>query len=189
MGLIRLLVGGAVEARKAIKENSAKKDETTQTVVVNNRYSVELPSFLKQTTRLNDEASLQYWDKTIEFYTTVIDEDKEEFEGALKELKKRADNWEDTPILDSMAAFSLQNMFEDLDKLIKSEFVETEINGLKALTFSILDKKRWSTSIYYQFGFIEGKDTLYQIISWTIGENANMFKDKMEKIIFSFNEL
>ena len=64
MGLISLVVGGAIDANKAIKQNRAKNDVSKQTVTVKNQYTIDVPSFLSPTNKLGEDASLQYWSKS-----------------------------------------------------------------------------------------------------------------------------
>ena len=49
MGLIGFLVGSALDANKAIKQNQAKNNDEVNNVVVENRYSIDVPSFLSPT--------------------------------------------------------------------------------------------------------------------------------------------
>lgn len=48
MGLFGLIAGGIMDANKAVKQKQAQKDDSVQTVVVDNRYSIDVPSFYHQ---------------------------------------------------------------------------------------------------------------------------------------------
>lgn len=66
------------------KENITAKDLVE--VSINNEYSVSIPDYMKEMTSLNDDASFQYANIYKETYTIVIDEDKQEFMDAFKEI-------------------------------------------------------------------------------------------------------
>ena len=72
MGLISLIAGGIMDANKAIKQNQASNNNEVQNVVVKNMYSINVPSFLSPTTKLGEDASLQYWNKTLDITFQVI---------------------------------------------------------------------------------------------------------------------
>ena len=63
--------------------NSCKSGAKQQTVTIENKYSVAIPSFLTKTRGLNDDASLQYQHAWKEFQSLVIDEPKTEVQKAL----------------------------------------------------------------------------------------------------------
>ena len=54
MGLISLIAGGIHDANRAIKQNQAQGNDEVQNVVVNNQYSINVPTFLTPTN--TDEA-------------------------------------------------------------------------------------------------------------------------------------
>lgn len=190
MGLISLIAGGIKDANKAIKQNQAQKDDTVQTVVVRNKYSIDVPSFLSPTTKLGEDASLQYCSKALDVSFMVIDEPKAEFLESLNGIRKEVPNFgEGLSILDNMASIVLVNMF-DMDKVTIEDRNETTINGLKAVTFSAFQKRTFfKDALYGSFGFIEGKETFYQIIILSGGTSIIKLGEKLEKSIKSFKEL
>ncbi|MDR0874304.1 MAG: hypothetical protein LBN27_12715 [Prevotellaceae bacterium] len=190
MGLISLLVGGAMDANKAIKQNKAKNDDTTQKVVVQNRYSIDVPSFLSPTNKLGEDASLQYWSITLDIIFKVIDEPKSEFVSYLEELKKvKPDFGKDKSLLDNMAMLKLSRIF-DINKVKFDGYTETKINGMNAVLLNTLEKRTFLKDAQYgSFAFIEGKDTLYQIIIQSGGTSILKLADKLEQAIYSFVEI
>jgi hypothetical protein len=171
---------------KTIDENKMK-DDTTQNVVVENKFSIELPLFLSPAWELGDTL-LKYCNEEVEFYVTVNDELKTDLLAAMEKKKPFFDK--DKPLLDNMVAKSLYKMFGKEEVAI-SNWQETEINGNKAIT--LIAQIRWEfmrkIEVYYKFGFIESKDKFYQIIVWTIIDIASIFDEKMSEIIKSFKEL
>ena len=190
MGLIGFLVGSALDANKAIKQNQAKNNDEVNNVVVKNRYSIDVPSFLSPTKKLSEDASVQYWSKTLDITFQVIDEPKSEFIEAIKELKEDMPEFgEGKTILDNMATVTLSNIF-DMDKVEIGNYTETTINGLNAVTLNAFQKRTFlKDALYGSFAFIEGRETLYQIMIMSGGTSISKLADKLEKSINSFKEL
>ena len=189
MGLIHLVASGIRDANRAIKQNNAQKDDTVQTVV-RNTFSIDIPSFLTQTTKYGDYASVQYWNKTLDIALLVIDESKSEFIESLEELKKDVPNIKDRSILDNLATMVLDNYFEDINKIQVNDYCNTKINGLDAVTFNAFQKRTFfKDALFGSFAFIEGKETLYQIVILSGGTSISKLAEKMDKSIYSFKEL
>ena len=190
MGLISLIAGGVMDANKAIKQSQAKNDDSTQNVVVQNRYSIDVPSFLSPTNKLGADASLQYWGKTLDVSFQVIDEPKSEFLNSVESIRKELPDFgKDKSLLENIATLSLSNMF-DMDKIEIGSYTETKINGMNAITLNAFQKRTFlKDALYGSFAYIEGKETLYQIIILSGGTSISKLADKLEKSIKSFKEL
>lgn len=191
MGLISTIVGGISDANKLAKQNKAQKDDSTQNVVVQGKYSVEVPSFLSPLKHHNEDASLVYGSKALDISFLVIDEPKSEFIQSFNELQVEFPSVFEgnNSILDKMATIVLNNMF-DIDKVEIGGWNETNINGLNALILNVFQKRTFfKDALYGSFAFIEGKDTLYQINILTGGTSIDKLADKLEKSIHSFREL
>jgi len=118
-------------------------------------------------------------------YVIVIEEPKIGFKDFIKQLKRQGNSINPKKsLLDNMANAVFSKMFGGSDEAKIFEYNNIEVDGLKAVIFSVVSK-----SIFYQFGLIEGKYTLYQIISWTLTDNANTFEYRMKKIVQSFKEV
>lgn len=190
MGLISLIAGGIMDANKAIKQNQAKNNNAVQNVVVKNMYSIDVPSFLSPTTRFGEDASLQYWNKTMDIAFQVIDEPKSDFKETVAELDVELPEFgKGKSLLDKMAVLSLGNMF-DIDKVEIGNYTETTINGMNAVTLNAFQKRSFfHDALYGSFAFIEGADNLYQIIILSGGTSIRELADKLEESIKSFKEL
>ena len=80
-------------------------------------------------------------------------------------------------------------MFE-VDKVEVGNYTQTIINGLNAITLNVFQKRTFfKDAVYGSFAFIEGNDTLYQIIIMSGGTSIRKLADKMETSIKSFREL
>lgn len=192
MGLIGMIVGGAMDAHKAIKQNQAQKEEGTHHVVVDDRYCIDVPAFLSKRNDLSEDAAVQYGSSTLDVAFQVIDEPKDEFIEAMEELEDSMPDLMDDEktLLDKMAIVSLGNYFEDMDKVSIEEYTETHINGLNALVVNAFQKRTFfKDAVYGTFAFIEGKETMYQIIIVSGGTSISKLAEKLEESIKSFREL
>lgn len=191
MGLISLIAGGIHDANRAIKQNQAQGNDEVQNVVVNNQYSINVPTFLTPTNKLGEDASLQYWNKTLDISFQVIDEPKQVFLDSLKELREEVPDFgKREPLLHNMAMLTLGNLFDDMDKVEIGNYQETTINGLNALTLNAFQKSTFlKDALYGSFAFVEGRDTLYQIIILSGGTSIKKLADKLEHSIKSFKEM
>lgn len=191
MGLISLLVGGAMDAHKAIKQNQAQNEEGTHHVVVDNRFSIDVPAFLSERHDLSEDASVQYASRTLDISFQVIDEPKDELQEAVAEMEECLPSVDHSQtLLDKMAALTLSNFFEDLDKVEIGNYTETQINGLNAVTLNAFQKRTFfKDALYASFAFIEGKETMYQIAIFSGGTSIRKLADKLEESINSFHEL
>lgn len=189
--MISSIVGGILDAIKLAKQSKAQKDDSTQKVVVQGKYSIEVPSFLSPLKNHNEDASLVYGSKPLDISFLVIDEPKSEFIQSFNELQAELPSVFDgnKSILDTMATIVLNNMF-DIDKVEIGGRSETNINGLNALILNVFQKRTFfKDAIYGSFAFIEGKDTLYQINILSGGTSITKLADKLEESIHSFREL
>ena len=191
MGLIGAIVGGISDANKLIKQSQAQKDDTTQNVVVPGKFSIDVPSFLSPMKNLNEDASLQYGSRALDISFIVIDESKKEFVDSLAEVQTDLPSLfgDDLSLLGKMATLAISGAF-DIDKVEIGGYRETKINGLDALTMNVFQKRTFfKDAVYGSFAFIEGKDTVYQIVILSGGTSIRKLADKLEKSIQSFREL
>lgn len=186
MGLIGSLIGGALQANKAIKQNKAQKDDNYETVTVNNLYSINVPSFLSPTTKLSRDASLQYWNKTLDVSFIVIEEPKKELEEALKRHGKD----QERSLVENLVLISLSTVFEDLNKVKVDNFITGEVNGLNGAMLNAFQKSTFfKDALYGTIAAIEGKEHVYQLIILSGGSSISKLADKLEEMIYSFKEL
>jgi len=78
----------------------------------------------------------------------------------------------------------------DMDKVEIGSYTETKINGMNAITLNAFQKRTFlKDALYGSFAFIEGRETLYQIIILSGGTSISKLADKLEQSIKSFKEL
>ena len=160
-------------------------EQADQTVIIDNRYSLDIPSFLKESNDLNEDASLQYQNIWKEFYVIVIDETKDEFHQVLEETEL-TDLYSSNII--GYSDILIEGIEESMSVHEKSSLDSIKINGMEARTISYSGKTE-DIDVYFLFAFIEGKNSYYQVMTWTLGERKDKYKEQMAKIISTFKEL
>ena len=185
-------------------ERKLAKDDTTKTVRINDKYSIDLPSFtepvpvsvfasiLYYNSFFDGDArsaSLRYHNRVVNFYTYVIDRAKSDVVAEIEKMKTtgKAPN-QDNPLLVDYAEMALKRLH---GFTLKREDTDINVGGLKGITISLL--KSGKHKHYYRVSFLEGKDTIYQIVSLKVGSYGFVVDDpflfKMLKIVNSFREL
>ena len=164
---------------------SCQSGDTEKLVPVENKYSISIPSFLIKTNTLNEDASLQYLNAWKEFYVIVIDELKSEM------LKALVDNDLTDEYSNDLKGYSdliLDNFELSISISHKSDIVDTFINNMPARLLTINGQAE-GIDIFYSLAFIQGHERYYQIMTWTLSSKEHDYKDKMNKILYSFKEL
>ncbi|MDR2919773.1 MAG: hypothetical protein LBV72_10470 [Tannerella sp.] len=155
-------------------------------IVTNNKFKMQIPKFMRSQKNLNEEASMVYASGLRELYVMVLDEPAEQIEQVISE--NDLDGLIDTD-LDGFSQLIGSNEGEyfltptDLDKLKNAS-----INGLKARIFDNTRKIN-GINVYYKVALIEGKNTYYQVIAWTLAGREIKNGALIDNIINSFEEL
>ena len=160
-------------------------DAKTQTVNIDNIYSMELPDFLINNNVTNEKRSLQYRSDFDELYIHVIDQSISNFNIELKQSKYKEKY---NPDLEGYSKVCLENYKEGFDVMFVSEPEKTSINGLPAISY-ILRVKEDSGNIYCRFVLIQGRELYYKLVVFTLETFENDNKENMEKMIKSFKEI
>ena len=163
-----------------------QKTEETELIRVKNQYSVAIPKSLSKVDFLHSDASLQYQNELIEFYTIVIDEPSVDFDTLVMQEADLRANY--SPDLAGYAKLLKNNIALTLKDGEFSEIENVQINGLNAKLMHASGKID-GIEVYYQLGFIQGKETYYQIVSWTELKRKEDYKKTMSAIISSFKEI
>ncbi len=150
-------------------------------------YSMALPDNMTENKSLNEEASLQYADLTGEFYVIVIDETKLSVDSALRDAGLLGKKKSDTSLWISFADLMVKNYKNSVQDFKEFHQQERTINGLRALQ-NTFEGKVDSYDVYYVINFIEGKDHLYQIMTWTMTKYKDRYQEKMDHMLNSFRE-
>ena len=165
--------------------SSCAPDNSEQTITIEKRYSLTMPTFLSKGSDLHDEASLQYQNIFKEFYVVVIDEPKAAFDQSIGEYEL-AGGYQGN--LETYAKIVFNNLVEGLLNSYQTDIIDTNVNGTIA-KLTTIEGRMEDIPIYYAFGAYEGKNTYYQIIAWTLAESKEKYKDNMQQILNSFKEL
>jgi hypothetical protein len=165
--------------------NSCQSGDEQQTVTIENKYSVAIPSFLTKASGLNDDASLQYQHAWKEFYVIVIDESKADIQKVLDDNNLTETHNNDIKSYSEL----LMNGFETAVTIShKSEIIDTTINNMPARLLTLSGRTE-GIDAYYSIAFIQGKERYYQIMAWTLSNKEYEYKDKMKRIMYTLKEL
>ena len=152
---------------------------------VENRYTLDLPSFMSETTDLNTDASLEYQNMFRELYVIVIDEPKDEMHKAIIESELQ----DYYPMnIEGYSDLVLPAFKEGIVRMEQTEVIDTTINNMDAKLTTISGIVE-GIDAYYCLGNYEGKDTYYQVITWTLGDRKNTHQEAMDRILHSLKEL
>lgn len=165
--------------------NSCQSGDEQQTVTIENKYSVAIPSFLTKASGLNDDASLQYQHAWKEFYVIVIDESKAEMQRALENYNLSESYSED---IKSYSDLILKVFEQTISVSNKSKIIDTIVNNMPARLLTVSGRVE-GIDAYYSLAFIQGKERYYQIMAWTLSSKEHEYKDKMNRIMYSLKEL
>jgi hypothetical protein len=161
-------------------------ESKTEKIIANNKFSINLPDYLEETKDLNKDATLQYLNPVREVYVMVIEDDKKELHDVLIENELQEifpANVEGFARLTGSAEEDAFLIIDDWENMR-----DTTINNLPAIVFEN-SRKIDGVSIYYYLAFVEGKDTYYQILTWTLAYREKLYKNTFQEIIYSFKEL
>lgn len=158
-----------------------------ETREVDDLYSMDIPTILTSTTALNDDASLQYNNLYKEKYIIVIDENKKEFVDMFNSIGEYDKS---ISVVDNYANVQLGFMDESLTVSEESSLKAMKINGMdarvKAMDGTILGV---AEEISYWLGYVEGDETMYTIMTWTLKSNKSSFEKEANDMINSLKEL
>lgn len=186
--LLFLIVFSIVLFNNCESVESAQKlsiKEDFKWVETNSDYKIKVPNYMEQTTVLNAEASLQQMDVLKEEYIIIIDEAKQEFIEAYKELGaynhklNTLENFHEVQTLHLKEAMKIELTSKHKPiklKNSKAYFIEADavIEGT--------DEKA-SYFIYH----VESKSKLYTIMAWTLKKHQNIYREKVKKMMTTFN--
>ncbi len=154
-------------------------------IPVNNQYTLTVPSYLSENKSLNEEASLQYANLFKELYVIVIDEVKTDFNIALTD-NLLTDSY--SPDIDGYAKLLLDNFALSIEDFSASSIDKTIINSMNA-RIATIEGSVEGIDVFYTLAAVEGKSNFYQVLTWTLGDKKDDYKDKMQGIVRSIQEI
>lgn len=179
--LLILFISSCAPGPKELKE----KKSTDWKTIDSDNFSLRVPSHLKESTQLHEDAIVQLQNPIKEFYTIVIQESQEDFHNAVIEggLQEQYGL--------NLAGYSsvVGDKFADnVDEVIsKSEYMPLMIDGDSATYFES-EADVSGIKIYYHYGFIKGDSLYYQVMSWTLASKKDKAHGDMVEILSSFKE-
>jgi hypothetical protein len=167
------------------KEENISVDKDFNIVKINNEYKIGIPKYMKEAKDLNDEASLQYQNIFKETYIVIIDEPIDEFVDVFKELGE----YDSTlSVVENYRDVQTQFISESFQINKKSASESLKINGLDAQMME-LEGTFENIDIFYNLAFVQSKEKLYMIMTWTLKNRKNKYKKTFEAMIKSFGLL
>ena len=157
-------------------------NDTVETVKVDGKYTIDLPSYLNKADDLNKAASLQYKNEMREFYVLVFDEPREDFHKAVT-----AGGLDYGPNLDGYSGLLADDITKASGLEVHPELKKKTINGLNARILEIEGKVK-DLDIYWKIAYLEGKNRYYQILTWTTPSKKADNEEAMDAVIISFKE-
>jgi len=150
-------------------------------------YEISIPKYMKTATDLNADASMQFQNIYKETYLAIIDEDKDDFVDAFKELNEYDAS---LSTAGNYRKIQMDYFLESMEVIKKSTPKPVEINGMSAEQVEFTGRVPGvDFDIFYVMTFVEGQDNLYMMMIWTLGKSEGKFKDTFYRMADSFNEL
>lgn len=168
--------------------NNLQADDSFNEVKINGLYSMKMPDYLSEGYELNDEASLQYQNEVKEVYVIVIDEPKQDFIDVFQTL---GDYDSTKSACDNYAEAQMESIEENMSTVTsKSTMRKTKLGGCEARVCDVAGTQSGiDEAMGFTVAFIEGKENLYMVMTWTFESTKSEYQDDMDKMINSFKEL
>jgi hypothetical protein len=148
------------------------KIEELKAININEEYTISVPEYMTEMKSLNEEASLGYANLFKETYIIVLDEDKDEFISAFKDVEIYNDSL--TP-LQNYSDFQLESFKEN----IVATNLKSLVSKIKKLPSEMheFNGDAEGNDIAYLVSFIESDKKMYMIMSWTLKDRYNKYKE------------
>lgn len=183
------MIDGANKALQEVNENANSSESLSvssyQTVNIDSLYSLSVPEYMKFYENLHPDASLKYANIYKEAYTIVIHEDKEEFIETFKDFDEYDTDL--TPI-ENYSLAQKRSFKELLTNFRYQDYGLVDINGHPARQVKIFGTVD-GLDASYVIAFVEGKDNMYMIMNWTVGQRYENLENTFEYINGTFKLL
>lgn len=157
-------------AIERVKSSLGKSDKKQVFTSDNGKYEVTATGSWKEDKDLNEEASLQISNRLQERYLIVIDESKEDFSEDLT--------------LQEYADFVKDSMLESGEDMESANNKEITVNGQDAIYFEVSGTVE-KIKAKYIVAIAQDKDTIYQVIGWTMSSKFDKSKEELLSVIES----
>lgn len=174
---------------KSALQKSALNDDSVNTVTVEDRFSIDVPSYLSPTKEFGDAAKVQYKSRGLDMSFAVTELEKSKFDVTLEDLRKKMPDFIKTKSTLEIFALTLLAKAFDLKK-VQTAMKDININGLNAITVFVHQKMTFFKPEYNaRHTFVEGKESFYTICFASHSNTVVKLYDKLDRYIMSFKEL
>lgn len=150
-------------------------------------FRIELPVNMAENKDLNEDASLQY--SYIKKVSGVV---KEHYVIVMTDTKEEIESYNLAVEFDAMSfsQAALESVVEGYDtyEILTAEPVVEKINKMDCVIYEI-EAALGDVHTYHMLAVFDGEKAFYQILTWTISDQQEEFKEGMEHMIQSFSEL
>jgi len=182
--VLLIVSGTSCKNQKTENNDSEVTIKNFNTVSINNEYTIKIPRFLKGTTGLNEEASLQYQSLLREAYVIIIDEPKKAFEDIYRDLEQYDD---DLSVIQNYRDARLKILSRTTEINGKSKPESIKINGLESESLELdATVNGLDNEISYFLTFVDGGEKVYMIMCWTLKNQKEEHKKTFKTIAESF---
>lgn len=155
-------------------------------------YEIEIPGRMDFMERLHPEAVIKYaevrkdTDRVYENYIMVLPETHDEIVSYDLGFKFTTESYH---------AHHLESIGSDMVKydILTPEAEVEDINGAEAIISemqgTLILKDSNLIDIYYMMGVIHGEKGFYQVVSWAVADQKDIYRSDMERMIRSFREI
>lgn len=151
------------------------------------RYEMKIPKYMKSTSGLNADATMQYQNLFREAYLAVIEEPTEDFVSLFKDISEYDENLSS---LENYKTTQIEYFKDAMEVSFLGDPVSKQINGLDAIQLELIGTPlEMEYEIYYLFTFVEGANDLYMIMHWTLSEKQENLEETYAYMAESFREI
>ncbi|WP_299709159.1 hypothetical protein [uncultured Pontibacter sp.] len=140
-------------------------------------YKMDIPDYMVKTFDLNDVASLQYYNKTKEAYTIVVDDEKEHLELLGMKFTSAEE------FLNNFAADYKKE--EKKRKLGKTRSFEANGNNVAQTELRWKDEEG---EFFMLISAVETKTHFYKVLCWTLAANEAQLKEDFKQLSASIQD-
>ncbi len=162
-------------------------DQDFEWAKVYQQYKIKLPNYMKSTTILNDEASLQYMHMYKEEYIIIIDESKQEFIDTFRALNAYNENKNTLENFHLVQTEHLTSAMQ-LRQTSKPQFVQLRNSTAYFAEFDAKIEDSPETASYFIY-HAASEEKLYTIMLWTLKKNREIYREKVKKMLSTFVSL
>lgn len=185
MGLLASCMGGGKsELEKSLDKLKEDLEKVSYVKAESDSvdFTMDIPDYMVSTTSLDASRPFQYMNAYKEQYIVASFEDRDLVEPSLKALKP-----EGKTFLEQYVNYNKQVIEEGVNISAQEKPKNMIIDGMKAQLLQFDGTVEGiSEPISYYTVFIEGKDRIYFVMTWTLESKKEEFKDVADKMIKSF---